>query len=98
MLARLDQANVQQVPLARVAAIQEETIEVEHTYSGRRYSLGPFDSVVLACGATPRDGLFAALKHRLPDVRLIGDAYAPRRMVFATRQAWAVMESLKQER
>ena len=82
------------MPLARLVAIAGEALEVEHAYSGRRYTLGPFDSVVLACGATPRDALFGELKHRHPDVRLIGDAYAPRRMVFATRQAWAVMLSL----
>ena len=94
MLARLDRGKVQQVPLTRLVTIADEELEVEHTYSGRRYTLGPFDSVVLACGATPRAALFGGLKHRHPDVRLVGDAYAPRRMVFATRQAWAVMASL----
>ncbi len=29
-----------------------------------------------------------------PDVRVIGDAYAPRRTVFATRLAWATMLDL----
>ena len=46
--------------------------------------------MVLACGSVPADGLFLALKHRHPDVHLLGDAYAPRRVVFATRQAWAL--------
>ncbi len=45
---------------------------------------------MLACGAIPADGLFRALKHRHPEVHLLGDAYAPRRVVFATRQAWAL--------
>ena len=40
--------------------------------------------------SVPADGLFLALKHRHPEVHLLGDAYAPRRMVFATRQAWAL--------
>ena len=44
---------------------------------------------MLAC-SIPADGLFLALKHRHPDVHLLGDAYAPRRVVFATRQAWAL--------
>ena len=35
-------------------------------------------------------GSTSQLKHRHPDVHLLGDAYAPRRMVFATRQAWAL--------
>jgi hypothetical protein len=32
--------------------------------------------------------LYAQLKHRHPNVHLLGDAYAPRRWTFATRQAY----------
>ena len=43
---------------------------------------------MLACGAQSEDGLFRSVKHAHPAVHLLGDAFAPRRMVFATRQAW----------
>ncbi len=94
MLARLDEGGVELVPLARLMAVHGGSLELMHTYSGRRYTLDTFDSVVLACGATPRTELYDALKDRHPLVRLLGDAYAPRRMVFATRQAWATMLAL----
>ena len=49
---------------------------------------------MLACGAIPADGLFRALEHSHRDVHLLGDAYAPRRVVFATRQAWALAQQI----
>ena len=65
-------------------------MQLASTYGQRRWSLEGVDHVVLACGAVPADGLFLALKPYHPDVHLLGDAYAPRRVVFATRQAWAL--------
>jgi 2,4-dienoyl-CoA reductase-like NADH-dependent reductase (Old Yellow Enzyme family)/thioredoxin reductase len=41
-------------------------------------------SVVLACGLVPDDRLARALEGHIPDVQLIGDALAPRRMMHAT--------------
>lgn len=52
------------------------------------------DSVVLACGAVSEDALFHQLRGRHPNVHLIGDAYAPRRVSFVTRQAWALAREL----
>ena len=52
------------------------------------------DSVVLACGAVPVDGLFHELQPSHPEVHLLGDAYAPRRVVYATRQAWSLAAEL----
>ena len=50
---------------------------------------------MLSCGAVPVDGLYHELKGRHPDVHLLGDAYAPRRVVFATRQAWDLVRTLR---
>ena len=94
LLARLDGGGVQLVPLTRVVGIELPDVELAHAYSGRRWSAGPFDSVVLSCGAVPVDGLYHELKGSHPDVHLLGDAYAPRRVVFATRQAWDLVRSL----
>jgi 2,4-dienoyl-CoA reductase-like NADH-dependent reductase (Old Yellow Enzyme family)/thioredoxin reductase len=41
-------------------------------------------SVVLACGLLPDDALARALAGRVPEVHVIGDALAPRRMMHAT--------------
>ena len=90
MYARLIDGGVTLVPLARLVAVEAGAVRLASTYGRRRWSVEGLDHVVLACGSIPADGLFLELKHRHPDVHLLGDAYAPRRMVFATRQAWAL--------
>ncbi len=44
--------------------------------------------------AKRHDALFRELKHEHPDVHILGDAFAPRRMVFATRQAFDLAQTL----
>lgn len=94
MLARLDLGGVRLVPLARVVDIDGGTLTLAHSYSMRRWTVDGFDSVVLACGSIGDDALYREVKRQHPDVRLLGDAYAPRRMVFATRQAWELALAL----
>lgn len=90
MFARLINGGVELVPLARIVGVEPGAVHLASTYGDRRWSVDGVDHVVLACGAIPADGLFRAVKGNHPNVHLLGDAYAPRRMVFATRQAWAV--------
>jgi NADPH-dependent 2,4-dienoyl-CoA reductase/sulfur reductase-like enzyme len=90
MYARLVEGGVTLVPMARLVEVEERSVRLASTYGRRRWSIEGVDHVVLACGSVPADDLFLALKHRHPDVHLLGDAYAPRRVVFATRQAWAL--------
>jgi pyruvate/2-oxoglutarate dehydrogenase complex dihydrolipoamide dehydrogenase (E3) component len=94
ILARLDSEGARFEPMARLVGIEPGSVHLAHSYSNRRWTLGGVDSVVLACGAVPNNELFAALKATRPDVHLLGDAYAPRRMVFATRQAYALAAAL----
>jgi 2,4-dienoyl-CoA reductase-like NADH-dependent reductase (Old Yellow Enzyme family)/thioredoxin reductase len=51
-------------------------------------------TVVLACGLVPDDRLYRALNGRVPDLHLIGDALAPRRIMHATIEAARVGGSL----
>ena len=88
VLARLDERGVTMVPMTRLVAIEPGTLTLAHCYSGRRWTLDGVDSVVLACGAIPVDDLYHAIRSKHPAVHLLGDAFAPRRMVFATRQAY----------
>ena len=90
MYARLIDGGVTLVPLGRLVEVEAGAVRLASTYGQRRWSIEGVDHVVLACGSVPADGLFLSLKHRHPEVHLLGDAYAPRRMVFATRQAWAL--------
>jgi 2,4-dienoyl-CoA reductase-like NADH-dependent reductase (Old Yellow Enzyme family)/thioredoxin reductase len=94
ILARLDAAGVEMVATTRVIAIEPDAVQVAHCYSGRRWALEGFDHVVLACGAVPDDALFHAVRASHPEVHLLGDAYAPRRMVYATRQAYVLASLL----
>ncbi len=50
---------------------------------------------MLVAGSVPNDALFRSLSGAHPDVHLLGDAYAPRRMVFATRQAFELARTLR---
>ena len=64
-----------------------EGIAAESVYDGS-------DSVVLACGAVPNSGLFEALKDGGREVHVLGDAHAPRRIVFATPQGYELAKQL----
>jgi NADPH-dependent 2,4-dienoyl-CoA reductase/sulfur reductase-like enzyme len=87
MLARLDAEGVRLVPMARAVAFAPGVVELSHSYSNRCWTLPGVDTVVLACGSVSDDTLYRELRGRHPAVHLLGDAYAPRRLSFATRQA-----------
>ena len=63
-------------------------------HGGRRRRLDGVDSVVLACGSVADDTLHRTLRGHHPGLHVLGDAYAPRRVSFATRQAWALAREL----
>ena len=94
ILGRLDAQGVRMRFMEEVVAIRGSEVVVRNVYSLREETVGGFDSVVLACGSVSDSGLFDALKPRLPKVHILGDAYAPRRLVFATKQAYALAELL----
>ena len=87
MLARLDADGVRLVPMARAVAFAPGVVELAHSYSNRCWTLDGVDTVVLACGSVSDDTLYHELRGRHRAVHLLGDAYAPRRLSFATRQA-----------
>ena len=94
MLARLVDGGVRFVHMARVDRIEGDTLHLAATYGTRHWTEGPFDSVVVAAGSQGNDSLFRELKGQHPSVHLLGDAFAPRRVVFATRQAFELSRTL----
>lgn len=94
VLARLDAEGGRLLPHARLVAVDGASVTMANTYSGRRFTLDDVDTVVLACGSVSRTDLHAALRERVPALHLLGDAFAPRRVVAATRQAWALAAQL----
>lgn len=94
VLARLDGEGARFEPMARLVGVEPGRVHLANTYSNRRWSIEGVDSVVLTCGAVPDNELYLSLKQARANVHLLGDAYAPRRMVFATRQAWHLASDL----
>lgn len=87
ILARLDEGGVLLRGSEQPARIDVGQLTLRHVYSGREQVLTGVDSVVLACGAVPNSSLVDDLRLREVGAHVLGDAYAPRRMVFATKQA-----------
>ncbi|HJV86585.1 MAG TPA: FAD-dependent oxidoreductase [Noviherbaspirillum sp.] len=87
-LASLSRAGVEIRVMERVERIEANRVVTRNVYSGVEQELRDVDSVVLACGGEAEDALYHALKARLREVHILGDAYAPRRISFATRQAY----------
>ncbi|WGX97760.1 FAD-dependent oxidoreductase [Nocardioides sp. L-11A] len=87
ILGRLDARGVVLRASEQPVLIEEGRVVVRHVYSGERRDIAGADSVVLACGAVPETALADALRARGIAADVIGDAYAPRRLVFATKQA-----------
>lgn len=97
-MAKLSAANAELVVAERIVAVDsvDDRVRVttRSTYSGTERVRDGFDTVVLACGGEPETGLYDAVRGRLPEVHVLGDAYAPRRISFATRQAYELARTL----
>src|SRR5690606_32198104 len=87
-LAKLTAAGARVRVMERVVSIQPGRLVTHNIYSGQPDVISGFDNLVLACGGTAQNRLYHLLKERLPELHLLGDAYAPRRISFATRQAY----------
>jgi dimethylglycine catabolism A len=94
ILGRLDRQGVRIRIMEEVAAISAGVVTVRNVYSWRESEICDIDSVVLACGGMSDSALYDSVKAELSDVHVLGDAYAPRRLVFATRQAYALAQLL----
>lgn len=86
-LARVDEHDVHIRTSEQVHRIADDHVEVRHVYSQKLRRIDNVDSVVLSCGVTPVIELAASLQPTGLQTHLLGDAYAPRRLVWATRQA-----------
>jgi N,N-dimethylglycine/sarcosine dehydrogenase len=83
LFERLYQRDVTMVVDTALARIEADgrgklTVRAVNEYSDRPLALDGVDTVVLAYGARAVDGLYGALKGRVPEIVLVGDALAPR--------------------
>ncbi len=93
ILARLEESGVEIRTSEQVVEIEPGRVRTRKVYSGLPGSIEQVDTVVLACGGVPNGELLAELRGRHPDVHVVGDAFAPRRQIYATRQAYALVSS-----
>ncbi|GAA3742302.1 2,4-dienoyl-CoA reductase-like NADH-dependent reductase (Old Yellow Enzyme family)/thioredoxin reductase [Spinactinospora alkalitolerans] len=92
-LGALSTAGAEFTPMSRVVGIEPGRVRTRNVYSDVEGEVTGFDSVVIAAGGVADDGLHRELKSTGAggaDVHVLGDAYAPRRITFATRQAHAL--------
>jgi NADPH-dependent 2,4-dienoyl-CoA reductase/sulfur reductase-like enzyme len=92
MMALVDLAGVDVRMSTRAVEIGKNWVRVAHSYSGREEVLKKIDTVVLATGSHSENALYNALKGKHSDLHILGDAYAPRRWTFATRQAYELAQ------
>jgi hypothetical protein len=69
-------------------------VKLAHSYSNREETVEGVDTVVLATGSYSESSLFDALRGKVPELHILGDAYAPRRWTFATQQALELAQAL----
>ena len=79
LYARLFARGVTLSPMTRVIEILPHAVRTRHTFSNAEEVLEA-DSVVLAFGGKADDGLARELEGRVADLKVIGDAYSPRRV------------------
>jgi 2,4-dienoyl-CoA reductase-like NADH-dependent reductase (Old Yellow Enzyme family)/thioredoxin reductase len=82
---RLKEKRVTILTSTRVLELGEGYAMVEDASGVRR--LNGFDTIVLAMGSTPNDGLYRRLEGRVSELYLIGDAVKPREIVDALYEA-----------
>ena len=92
-LAKLAAAGARVEVLQRVVRIEPGRVVAKDPYAGTVREHTGVDTVVLACGGEAETGLYEQLQGRV-GVHVLGDAYAPRRMSYATRQAYELAARL----
>ena len=80
--------------MERVVEITRGCLHTRNVYSGVAGTVEGFDTVVLACGGEANSGLYEELLGKVENLHVLGDAYAPRRIWFATRQAYELAERI----
>ena len=94
-LARLETLGVRIRTSEQVARIDLGEVSTRRVYSQRPGDPIPADTVVLACGGVPQGDLAVRLRGRVPAVHVVGDAFAPRRQIYATREAYALVAGME---
>lgn len=94
IMSRLVAQGVQFEQMHRLVGIEPGALHTKNIYTNAPTVVEGFDTVVLACGGASENALYRELEGKVADLHILGDAYAPRRITFATRQAWSLARQL----
>jgi NADPH-dependent 2,4-dienoyl-CoA reductase/sulfur reductase-like enzyme len=83
LLQRLRAKDVRVSLLCKLKSVEEHAVTVTDLFTREDRRIEPA-SLVLACGMVPDDGLARLLEPHIPEVHVVGDALAPRRIMHAT--------------
>jgi hypothetical protein len=87
-LARLGAAGAEIVVAERAVRVEPGRVITRQVYANTERVHEGVDTVVVAAGGLADRRLADAAEGIVPEVHVLGDAYAPRRISFATRQAY----------
>ena len=91
----LDGRGVDLKALHQLTDISSGRVTLQHYSSGRKTYLDGVDYIVCIGPQRPNDGCLAELRSvGIGDIRVIGDAYAPRRLRHAINEANALARAL----
>jgi hypothetical protein len=75
---QLYQRGIPMLPNLRLRALEGRTLILEDTYASTRHTLDPVDTIVTVYPGRPASALHSALRGKVPELYVIGDAYAAR--------------------
>jgi 2,4-dienoyl-CoA reductase-like NADH-dependent reductase (Old Yellow Enzyme family)/thioredoxin reductase len=93
LLHRLRTKGVAVSMLTKLAAVEGGDAVLRDSFTGVERRLAD-TTVVLACGSVPNDELALALEGKVPELHVVGDAVAPRRVMHATIEGARVGHTL----
>jgi len=86
VLMYLREKGIKMLTNKKAVEIKRGAVVVEDVQSGERSEI-PCDTVVLAVGTKPNDGLYDELVDKVPELYKIGDCVKPRKAIDATQEA-----------
>jgi NADPH-dependent 2,4-dienoyl-CoA reductase/sulfur reductase-like enzyme len=84
VLSRLYTKGVVLTNSMQIKAVQENTVIATNILSRQERTIEEVDTVVVALGGVANDGLYKALKGKLRELHVVGQALAPRKMLDST--------------
>ncbi len=90
LYGRLYSRAAQVIPSSVLKAIEDRRVVLANVFTGQEQELEGMEAVVLATDGQAETSLYRSLKGRVPELYLIGDARAPRKLDSALREAFRV--------